>query len=313
MNNLLYCVLDRQSCLRECIASIKSLEKVSANELCNTKITIYTNLIEDFKVLLSTPISIPIEFRHITAEQRIDWVGIKPYPYRAKICTLIDFLESGEESAILIDTDTFFLKESDGLFKKLLKNGTVIMNYPEYSLQHICFKPSINNHRFFLDLMQEKGITVNGKTFACDGSTLFWNSGIIGVTKNALGALCDALILCDTIQENYRLFTSEQIALSFILGQQYNIASGDDTIYHYWFMKEARYFIEAALNIPIDFETKYRNTNVVEYLKTSNSKMEFELLPDLIREQLLKMNYRYITNIYKIINEDTHLGRMLRA
>ena len=84
MNNILYLIMDRKCCVDECIASLKSLEKTKLNGFDNTKITIYTNLKEDFKKLIFSSVSIPIEFRDVSENLRKIWIGEKRYVFRSK-------------------------------------------------------------------------------------------------------------------------------------------------------------------------------------------------------------------------------------
>ena len=221
-------------------------------------------------------------------------------------------MESGADNAVFVDTDTFFIKDCDNLFQKLDKENTVLMNYLEHNLLQIYSMQYSNQNLFFYDLYQNKTLETKNKVFEFDSSVQFFNSGVIGIKKDTIKTLYESLLICDTIFEKYGLFTTEQIALSCAFGQKYHIVTADEFIYHYWFMKEVRYLVEASLGIKSEFEIKHTNTPVIKYLQNINKKIEFLTLKELIRDLFLEMDSKFIQNVYGTITESTNLGRMLR-
>jgi len=90
------------------------------------------------------------------------------------------------------------------------------------------------------------------------------NSGIICINYSDIHLLKEALTLCDYIYSNYNLRESEQVALSLVFQNSKTVKSAEDVVFHYWFIKEARYilenyfyFNESKYNLPVNYMDEF--------------------------------------------------------
>lgn len=89
------------------------------------------------------------------------------------------------------------------------------------------------------------------------------------------------LNLCDYLYENYHFRCSEEFAFSFIFKKHNEIFEAEDSVYHYCYIKEARYLLANLLNyFHLDDKVKFN-----EYLNIQKiSPIFFDLINYDVRE-----------------------------
>lgn len=317
MYNIIYLAMNNVHFVKECAASICSMHYKLNQETAQYHITIYTNLVNEFsKYKLHELFS--IEYVMVTDEMRRNWLGDSVYIYKLKIYVLLDFLQKRNESVIFLDCDTFLLGDMSELFDLLSRSkDTALMNYTEKTFPQLRDEKMHSNfHRLqekmYYDFCQMSTLIIDNNSYEIKEDFGFWNSGVIGLNPEMKDRLADALILNDYILDNYKNITSEQIALSIALSQSCQILATDHIVYHYWFMKEVRYLVETALNMPVEFEKKHAYTAVADMLR-KDTKITYEMLEEKTAYFLSFKDKIYLKGLYEILPSSCHIGRSLRS
>lgn len=314
MRNIIYLVMDNQQYVKECIASINSFLRMLNQEQEQVRIVIYTNMAKQFVCFNGDPI---ILVKEIDDETKTIWLGSHRYIYRLKIRALIDFVETYHETAILIDTDTFFIADAGLLFKKIESKKVALMDYIENRLKDIinpqqgsCKRKNIS--KFFYEIYYRGKIAAGRNEYLFAEDMQLWNSGIVGVHHSHLEYLYEALELNDYMLDHYQLRTTEQVALSCVLQYRCGIESSDDAVFHYWFMKEARYLVEAALGLPVDYEAKHLSSPVIEMMDHLSRIVDYESLADHITQLVKTTKRQKLQGLFDIIPPECYFGKRLR-
>lgn len=316
MYHIVYLAMNHIQFVKECVASVHSLHYKAKEESQKYHITIYTNLRGEFEQYKLEELFF-IEYITISDSLQREWLDNTLYVYQLKIYVMIDFLQRKKQSFIFLDCDTFLIGDISVLFHTLCQHeDTVLMNYAEKSIKQLR-QAKNGNHRhphqekFYYDMSDLNHLIVEEKIYGIKDDFSFWNSGVVGLNPQMEASLTDALMLNDYIFSHYQMLTSEQNALSIALSQQYRIVSTDHIVYHYWFIKEARYLIEAAFNLPVEIEKKHSLSLIAEMLQQRN-KIEYETMEETLSYCLNKKDNILKKSLYEIIPSHTYLGRSIR-
>lgn len=241
MNVLLYLAIFKKYIVNESIQSIKSFYAVANQELIrDTKIVVYT----DMPSLYSSMKHLIIE--QVTDELYRDWIGPEEYIYRAKIKALQHCLNKYKLATLFVDADTMFIRSPEKIFKNI-NNQYYYLNYIENDMRYKVSSIDISNNEmtkyFYKTIYTTKYVVGETKEYPITGELINWNSGVIGISYENKQVLNEVLVLSDIIWKNYNLRIAEQFAFSYVF-QNYQVISAEDTIFHYWFLKESRYLLE---------------------------------------------------------------------
>ena len=312
--NIIYLALNKEQYAKEAIVSIKSLFHTQ-KDITPYQIFIYTNLKSSFTTFLNQESSANIHLREISDAKVKEWSGEDQYVYRAKISTLIDFIETDQESAILVDTDTFYTSDISPLFSKL-KNKVFIMDYRENHIDEVVQSRKGDNknryaHRFFHDIYKAKKLSIGKEEYPILSDMTLWNSGVVGITHQDIDILYKALAISDYVYHHYRLQTAEQFAFTCAFQYYGQIENGDDAIFHYWFLKEARYLIESAYGILSEVEKKHLGTPIVEEIFRMKD-INFNNLPARIVELTRKKWNLKFSSLLSVFLAPSNTGTLLK-
>lgn len=316
MHNIVYLAMDNIQFVKECAASISSLSYQTHADISDYSITIYTNMVESFKAYQLEKL-FPIEYIDVTTDMKESWLGLDRYIYKLKICILLDFLQKKKQRLLFLDCDTFIIGDVSELFDMLSqKDDIALMNYAEKNLLQFAEKSTHNSRplihdKIYYDLLHFPHLTTASKVYNVKKDFCFWNSGVIGLNPQAEADIKDALLLSEHILHNYKLMTSEQIALSIALSQKHKVAAADHIIYHYWFLKELRYLVESSLTLPSDFEKKHLCSPIVDTLQQGND-IIYEKLEEYAAYFLSLKDKIYLRNLYETIPSSSYMGKSLR-
>jgi len=311
--NIVFVAMNNEHFIYEMFVSIHSLLQVSPKVFEQYRVIVYTNRLD----LLSKN-DLYSEYIHVievTEDMMISWIGENHYIYNIKIGALIDCINRYRAPTILIDTDTFFLKDIETVFEALETNNGIIMNYLENRAEQTIryeMKHKSNMAMFMLKHVAKGYIEWQLKRYTLNEQTEFWNSGVIGVRPEHMHYLVEALALSSHILETYRIRTAEQMALSIIFQHYSDISSSDDTVFHYWFLKEARYLLEANYGITSVYAKKHINSTLVTDMLELKQSIGDINLPKTIFV-LTKKNYiQKFSNLYKVMDSNSEMGKLLR-
>jgi hypothetical protein len=250
MNYLLYLAFNNKSFINEAIFSIRSYLQISENQ--NTRIIIYSDKVEYFKK--SFPDNKQIIYENLSANMIETWLGESKFMYRLKIKVLMHFIDKYQSNVMLVDTDTIFMKDIQDYFDKIDAKGVAVMYYNENRLdQKIEYIKSFEfafqeNHSFYKHLDKTGNLSNSEKTYHIPYSVQIWNSGVVGLNPENRNLLEKVLDLSDTIYGQFKDRLSEQFAYSYILQNNLKIIACDKAVFHYWYLKDFRYFLAVYFN-----------------------------------------------------------------
>lgn len=167
----------------------------------------------------------PVTVIALDAETLGSWVGSGGYNHRQKACAIKAGVQLAEKT-IFIDTDTVFLKDPAELFHRV-SDDQFLMDEFEWTWGEGSKRPEY--HAFARELAD--------KNESPAPALKLYNSGICGMTRANSGLMDDAIGLIDEwVHHGRRLFTIEQIAVSFLLDGK-KVVEASDCIHHYFSVK----------------------------------------------------------------------------
>jgi hypothetical protein len=182
---------------------------------------------------------------------------------------------------IFIDSDTFFMKNSDFLFE-IIKNNNFIMytkcigisqNLKLYSFSKERLSKLCNAQYALYKDIKENGIISNSlQSYYVNLDTQLYNSGVIGIPNSYINILNDVLQLSDMIFDKYDYWCAEENAFSIILQKIDKIQICDGFIYHYANAKSCRLILAYYFNY-------YCGDDELLYKKLLNKIMVYSLDP----------------------------------
>ncbi|CAM3738365.1 hypothetical protein FSS13T_02790 [Flavobacterium saliperosum S13] len=227
---LMYISLNNEKCHYEVICSILSFKKT--NRFFFGKIIIYTDDVTFFKEQLPYFHNVVFEFVDLTVVNEVH--SRYGNLFRLKIVLIIEFLKKYRASVLFMDSDTFFIKNVNELFK-YVNNGNCILHCQEYHLSsgvNANFERLLVNENL-IDFFKENNTPLTG-------DTIVWNSGVIGICFKNIDLLTNALEIFDVIEaSSVNDNTIEQLSLSIAFSKT-AIIPAHDFIFHYWFIKVFR-------------------------------------------------------------------------
>jgi len=268
MNYFIYLILGTDSCYREELrCSLLSLKKVAPQP--------------DFSVVIysDNQIDIPSNFPFSVDVKVLDksiiesWLEKSNFLLALKPCVINDFFKTNDGNVILLDTDTYFIKNPAPLFASVSR-GAYILHLEENS-----FRGRVNLKNY---LEQKKFNKPNGELLKISVDYNMWNSGVIGLNHHHKEVLIDILSLIDQIREDRQWHTIEQFCISYFF-QLGEIVSAEFYIVHYWFYKPARHVLLYYFNIPTE------NTKLLIGNDIRNNVIDKHVSFDQLLEAIVKM------------------------
>ncbi|VVQ15358.1 hypothetical protein PS918_05849 [Pseudomonas fluorescens] len=169
---------------------------------------------------------LPVRARPLDEATRRRWSEPHGYHFRAKHVALRTVLEESE-TALLIDTDTFFHCSPLKLFERV-QPGTLLCNdyYTHYgnnkeNLLYSALSPTL----------KERGLA--------DDEMMLLNSGVIGLHQKDAYVLDRSIALIDELFPSAKgAYTLEEFCLSVAAYRTLDVRKCPDLIHHYWSRKQ---------------------------------------------------------------------------
>ncbi|PWG82179.1 hypothetical protein [Pararcticibacter amylolyticus] len=185
-----------------------------------------------------------VEYFLLSQFDLTEMVDESGYIHRRKICVLDKIAHVYPERDIFyLDSDTFFVKNSLDVLKKL-NAGTSIMHVREYSLGEVQqiykkfmgdkFENALQYPERFLKLISKTIFEIEGEKISFNLTHQVWNSGTVGISKSNLHLLKGILSLSDIFFPSTGWFISEQIAFSLLLQEKTRLAPFSNYLVHYY-------------------------------------------------------------------------------
>jgi hypothetical protein len=201
----------------------------------------------DIQVFSDNPqpyINLPVRVRPLDEATRRRWNEPHGYHFRAKHVALRTVLEESE-TALLIDTDTFFHCSPVKLFERM-QPGTLLCN--DYYTHYGNNKENVLYSALAATLL-ERGLA--------DDQMMLLNSGVIGLHQQDAHVLDRSIALIDELFPSARgVYTLEEFCLSVAAYRTLNVRKCPDLIHHYWSRKQLfRAKVQAWINKHADAPT----------------------------------------------------------
>jgi hypothetical protein len=165
----------------------------------------------------------------VTTEMIREWRGEHDFGHRCKIKALQLLFAEGATKAILVDGDTYFVRDPRKLLSRLAP-GRSLMYEQESPLadariaDYILIGEELEKSSFYAG---------DGTQFQCGRRTMQWNAGVIGLSRDDAPLLDDVLAITDSLLSRFKLWSIEQTAFSIVLQQRTRLAGAYRSIYHY--------------------------------------------------------------------------------
>ncbi|WP_425228624.1 hypothetical protein [Sphingomonas sp.] len=214
----------------QAIYSILSLLHVSGGVPSGCRIVVYSDRPADFARL-------PVEMVPLDQATLDTWLGDSDYVHRRKSCMLIDALERFGERVFLIDSDTWFRRAPDAMFRRA-GPGRACFHLCEGYLTQTGTPPDDALAR---QLRAGDYRLPSRERIVVDRRTPMWNTGVIGVHADDLPRVRAALALSDAIWAGAdpvgaygrKVHHAEQFAMGVAFADC-RLTEAADTVYHYW-------------------------------------------------------------------------------
>lgn len=281
-NAVLYQAYGGVDFVNECKYSLlKYLQVYNLNPPASTGIYIYTDQAHLFSDFL--PFFPKLELIPLTKETIQKWRSPRNFVHRFKIEMMIDFLSRFEGNLLYCDTDTYIVAELEKTFSDIT-GETFYMHEYEGTIDRDKF-PSFHKWEKFLS---STSIEFNGKQMQFNKSLQMFNAGVVGLSSDKKDILKDVLALTDGVYQKFPKHIAEQFAFSYCLQKQGVIKPADQTISHYWNLKEFRELLASffSKNLEESIPTLVKKAHHIDALTMMRHKVSFNNLPFL--QRLLK-------------------------
>lgn len=171
-----------------------------------------------------------VVFEPMLPEMVQQWKGEHNFVHRVKVMMLLDFVSKYEGKFLYLDSDTWFKKSPEELFKNI-DDSNAVMHLPEAQLKSNT-NPIIKKIHRFVKANSFK--LDNGEEVKIPIEYSMWNAGVIGLTTNTKTILEKVLELTDKMLLAYQKHVMEQLAFSYYLQKEFTPRRCDDVIEHYW-------------------------------------------------------------------------------
>ncbi|HEV7621000.1 MAG TPA: hypothetical protein VGO09_04670, partial [Flavisolibacter sp.] len=235
---ILYQAYGSSGHVNECRYSLlKYLEHYNLNPPVDIGIIIYTDQPAFFESLSTFFHS--FEMKEVSQNQINEWKGSDNFTHRAKIAIIKEFFENTEGDLLYFDTDTYITQPVEPVFENMTK-GYFYMHEYEGELN-----TSVNPefHKWVKFLATNK-IEFNNKEVIFSNKLKMWNAGVLGIPGKYKYLLDDILALTDSVYSKFQKHIAEQFAFSYCLQNEGTIKSSEDSIVHYWNLKEFRHILK---------------------------------------------------------------------
>jgi hypothetical protein len=169
---------------------------------------------------------LPVRVRPLDEETRRRWSEPHGYHFRVKHVVLRKVLEEAE-TALLIDTDTFFHCSPLTLFERV-QPGTLLCN--DYYTHYGNNKENVL-YSALASTLRDKGLA--------DDEMMLLNSGVIGLHRQDAHVLDRSIALIDELFPSAQgAYTLEEFCLSVAAYRTLQVNKCPDLIHHYWSRKQ---------------------------------------------------------------------------
>ncbi|MFD3001629.1 hypothetical protein ACFS7Z_14755 [Pontibacter toksunensis] len=250
MKNIILLSYEREADYRMAVFAVLSFWAWFSGKKSDVRIFIFTDNPGFFYPLLS---DFPIEYEYLSASKLESMLGGMDYIHRRKIAVVDEvFQRFPSDDLVFLDSDIFFM--SDALpWLESFAPGKSYMHLAEHTFEGAVRHNASFNHEHYpialIKLIESKTFTVRKKVKSFHKKQVYWNSGVLGLTKESAPLLPDVFTLNDEFYSATRWHISEQLAFSLVLQTATQILPCDQYILHYWGQRQKKFIDKILLSV----------------------------------------------------------------
>ncbi|MBL0355783.1 MAG: hypothetical protein IPP72_02350 [Chitinophagaceae bacterium] len=270
-NFILFQAYGKEEILAECrFALLQLMQHNKPEDICIVLYTDNPTYFEKELAIFHNPIIEQVALQKIT-----EWRGAIDFVHRVKIKVLQDFFSKHKGNLIYCDTDTSCQQSLSGLFTDI-ENGVVYMHTNEGLINK---RNNIESKKWQRFLMAP--VCISGTQLTDLDKMFMWNAGVIGMNSDKAYLLDQVLAITDAVYPNFPRHTVEQFAFSFTLQKNFTIKAAEDAIFHYWYLKEYRVFLQQffAIKGKLDLHQQVELLQGCMPQKMMKDKLSYKKLP----------------------------------
>ena len=129
--------------------------------------------------------------------------------------------------------------------------------------------------------MQKATIEFGNKKFIYTKDFQIWNSGVLGLNAVLAPVMDDVLLMIDSIYKQFPKHIAEQVACSYCLKDKGTIKSAEESVAHYWNLKEFRSLLQQFFkkNEEESIPNLVKTAHHIDAKKIESEKDAYESLP----------------------------------
>jgi len=288
---------DQGGLLKELICSLMSLQKVSSETTKrDTEIIIYS----------SNPIYLPDSLKDISITFRLlsdeevtqSLLKANGFLLALKVTVLQKFFETiGKGNVLLVDTDTFFVKDPHPLFESIEK-GDVIMHVKEHKIKN---RPALRGYLIGKTFKDDCG-----SDFRIDSNVDLWNTGVVGMSHEMSPQLIAVLHLIEQLTADVNFHILEQLSFSYVLQKDRRFLPADPYVVHYYFFKSFVHVLGRYFRFTIN-----EDTQLLDKLRLANILPEQIAYADLPKILINSLKSSFVEWIFFCLPPGSYIGKIL--
>jgi hypothetical protein len=188
---------------------------------------------------------LPVDTLHVSSEDIARWTLNGKNIFRAKACALLRVLAHYSAPCVLIDTDTYFIRDPLALFERISPNDSLMHASDGYCIGDSQLWSQILP---FIDQLGSSDVPVSR-------SSEMLNSGAVGLYPQNAALIENAIVLMDRLYAHTPIFNIEQFAIGAALQTKTKVHRCNDVLQHYWGYRrpfihlEIRRFLDASRSL----------------------------------------------------------------
>jgi hypothetical protein len=194
-----------------------------------------------------------VDTLYVSSEEIARWTHNGRSIFRAKPCALLRVLAHYAAPCVLIDTDTYFIRNPLQLFERISPNDSLMHASDGYRIGDTqLWSPILP----FIDEMSCGEVPVSR-------SSEMLNSGAIGLHPQNAALIEKAIVLMDRLHAHTPIFNIEQFAIGAALQTKTKVHTCEDILEHYWGYR--RPFIHLQIQRFLDASSSLELTEWIEH------------------------------------------------
>lgn len=253
-----------------------------SEKIARVSVLIYTDNPSFFQRYLK---DFKIEYITLTDLILRDMMGNTDYIHRRKVGVIdLTFKAFPERDLLFIDSDTFFIDETDELLSGFAKDKS-FMHKREYNFEEgLSLFKGFNQGEYperFINYITGREFVVGGHIERFNKYDFSWNSGVLGLNRSFVRYMPDVYKLTDDFYNNSQWFISEQLAFSLVLQKRTEIRPTDNIVLHYWGKRQKALF-DRSIKEFLDRNKSHFKHN--SFIRNATKKMKKKIELDLAVE-----------------------------